>query len=70
MEDESGRSYLRPHGGVMVIDCSVFRTVVAFAAMMSLQCCRWLVCNSTRTTREEGRAEDLRENTDNYATII
>ena len=54
----------------MVIDCSVFRTVVAFVAMMSLQCCRWLVCNSTRTTREEGRAEDLRENTDNYATII
>jgi hypothetical protein len=28
----------------------------------------WL--NSTRTTGEEGRAEDLRENTDNYATII
>ena len=29
----------------------------------------WL--DSTRTTGgEEGRAEDLRENTDNYATII
>jgi hypothetical protein len=28
----------------------------------------WLY--STRTTGEEGRAEDLRENTDNYATII
>jgi len=28
----------------------------------------WL--NSTRTTGEVGRAEDLRENTDNYATII
>ena len=38
MEDESGRSgyNLRPHGGVMVIDCSVFRTVVAFIAMLSL----------------------------------